>query len=87
MRLYLDDDSACQDQVRARRLDARDARPLGGRQRREPLDQLINRLAGDDHPLDTVRGQPRGALGSGRSAKLSSLRSSRRSARLTLVSL
>ena len=41
----LDDDRAGEDQVGARRLDAGHARALGGRQRGEPLDELLERGA------------------------------------------
>ena len=61
----LHDDRAGEDQVGARRLDARDARALGGGQRREPLDELVERLALDHHALHAVGRQPRGALRGG----------------------
>ena len=62
----LHDDRSGQDQVGARRLDARDAAALGRGQRREPLHQLVERIALDHHALHAVGGQARGALDGGR---------------------
>ena len=56
---------ARQDQVGARGLDARHARALGRGQRRQPLDQLLERVALDDHPLHAVGRQAGRALGGG----------------------
>ena len=61
----LDHDRAGQDQVRAGGLDARHARPLGRRQRGEPLHELVQRLAPDHRSLHAVGGKPGGALGGG----------------------
>ena len=60
-----DDDRPRQDEVGAGGLDPRDARPLGGRQRGEALDQLRQDLGLDHHPPHAVGRQPRRALGGG----------------------
>ncbi len=51
-----------EDQVRPRGLDPRDAGPLSRGQRREPVDELIQRVAIDQHALNAVGGQAGGAL-------------------------
>ncbi len=56
------DNRAGQDQIGPGRLDAGHRRPLGRRQGREALDQLIQGIACDLHPLNAVGRQPGRAL-------------------------
>jgi hypothetical protein len=61
-----DDRGAREDEVLPRGLDAGDPRPVGGRQRREAGDELVERVGGDAHALHPARvGQVPQPLGGG----------------------